>query len=84
MELKAVVGLRPSFSSHVRWCERGVPLRSCEVRSRLEGEAFRIPHLAKNERDMGHPAIGVGMEPQKRVHSTLSLIPENRLRGMAR
>ena len=28
----------------------------CEARYRLEGEACGIPHLAKNERDVGHPA----------------------------
>jgi hypothetical protein len=31
--------------------------------SRLEGRACGIPHLAKNERDVGHPAIGAGIEP---------------------
>jgi hypothetical protein len=25
---KAIVGLRPSLSSHVRWCERGAPVRA--------------------------------------------------------
>ena len=25
--------------------------------SKLEGEACGIPHLAKNERDMGHPCL---------------------------
>src|SRR5277367_2258974 len=29
MRIEAVVGLRPSFSAHVRWCERGAPLWSC-------------------------------------------------------
>jgi hypothetical protein len=33
--------------------------------SRLEGEACGIPHLAKNERDVGHPAISAGIEPGK-------------------
>ena len=28
------------------------------------GKARGIPHLAKNERDMGHPAIGDGIEPK--------------------
>src|SRR5271163_1354930 len=28
MRMKAVVGLRPSFSAHVRWGERGAPLWS--------------------------------------------------------
>jgi hypothetical protein len=38
---------------------------------RLEGEACGIPHLAKNERDVGHPATVAGVEPKKRVYSTL-------------
>jgi hypothetical protein len=59
-ERKAVVGLRPSFSAHVRWCEHGAPVWSCEARSRLEGDPCGIPRLAKNERDVGHPAIGGG------------------------
>jgi len=32
--------------------------------SNLEGEARGIPHLAKNERDVGHPAIGDGIGPK--------------------
>jgi hypothetical protein len=28
----------------------------------LEGEARGIPHLAKNERDVGHPALVAGIE----------------------
>src|SRR5271170_2119160 len=59
-ERKAVEGLRPSFSAHVRWCEHGAPVRSCGTRDRLEGEACGIPHLAKNERDVGHPATRGG------------------------
>jgi hypothetical protein len=31
---------------------------------RLEGETCGIPHLAKNERDVGHPATGAGREPK--------------------
>jgi hypothetical protein len=46
-----VVGLRPSLSAHVRWCERRAPVWNCGTRQRLEGEACGIPHLAKNERD---------------------------------
>ena len=34
---------------------------------RLDGEACGIPHLARNERDVGHPAIGEGIEPKKRA-----------------
>jgi hypothetical protein len=42
IELKSSGGLRPSFSSHVRWCERGAPVWICGTRDRLQGEAFRI------------------------------------------
>jgi hypothetical protein len=35
---------------------------SCGDRGRLGGEACGIPHLAKNERDVGHPAVAAGME----------------------
>jgi hypothetical protein len=40
------------------------PRVSCRTRQRLEGEACGIPHLAKNERDVGHPAIAAGIEPK--------------------
>jgi hypothetical protein len=40
------------------------PVRICGTRHRLEGESCGIPHLAKNERDMGHPAFGDGIEPE--------------------
>jgi hypothetical protein len=36
------------------------------ARSGLEGKACGIPHLAKNERDVGHPAIVAGIEPKNR------------------
>jgi hypothetical protein len=45
------MGLRPSFSAHVRWCERGAPVWIFGTRYRLEGETCGIAHLAKNERD---------------------------------
>jgi hypothetical protein len=32
--------------------------------SQLEGEACGVPHLAKNERDVGHPAVGAGIDPK--------------------
>jgi hypothetical protein len=47
-----------------RWCEHGAPVRSWGSRGRLEGEAGGIPHLAKNERDVGHPGTGAGIEPK--------------------
>ena len=31
MKVKAFVGLRPSFSAHVRWCEHGAPVWSGEA-----------------------------------------------------
>jgi hypothetical protein len=34
----------------------------CSTRSRLEGKTCGIPHLAKNERDVGHPAFLPGIE----------------------
>jgi hypothetical protein len=42
------------------------PFWICGTFSRREGEACGIPHLAKNERDVGHPAIVAGMEPKIR------------------
>ena len=38
----------------------GAPGQICGDRSRLEGEACKHPHLAKNEQDTGHPAVGGG------------------------
>jgi hypothetical protein len=32
------------------------------TRQMLEGETRGIPHLAKNERDVGHPALVAGIE----------------------
>jgi len=64
MYQKAVEGLRPSFSAHVRLCEHGAPLQSGGVRERFEGQDCGIPHLAKNERGVGHPALVAGIEPK--------------------
>jgi hypothetical protein len=41
----------------------------CDTRCRIERDTCGIPHLAKNERDVGHPATGDGDRAQKRVHS---------------
>jgi hypothetical protein len=57
-----------SRKSGQRWCEHGAPVRSCGDRTRLEGEACGIPHLAKNERDVGHPTIGAGIEPKRLLY----------------
>ena len=35
------------------------------TRHEFEGEACGIPHLAKNERDVGHPAVVAGIEPKR-------------------
>jgi hypothetical protein len=43
------------------------------ARERLEGEACGIPHLAKNERDVGHPAMVAGIEPGPLVEGMHSL-----------
>ena len=45
---------------------RGTPV-DLSARNGLVGEARGIPHLAKNERDVGHPAIVAGIESEKRV-----------------
>jgi hypothetical protein len=61
---KAMVGLRPSFSSHVRFGERGAPvltLSSVEPEDRNE-KIRGIPHLAKNERDMGHGGFSLQVQ----------------------
>ena len=44
-------GLRPSFSAHVRWCERGAPLQSCEIRRRLEGKTCGT-HISRKTSEM--------------------------------
>jgi hypothetical protein len=33
----------------------------------VSGESRGIPHLAKNERDVGHPALSGELEPEKHV-----------------
>jgi hypothetical protein len=47
-------------------------------RGRLEGEGCGIPHLAKNERDVGHPAFVAGIGPKS------ALLPASRLLGMTK
>jgi hypothetical protein len=54
----------PISSAHVRWCEHGAPARSSGDRVRIEGKSCGIPHLAKNERDVGHPALVEGRSPK--------------------
>jgi len=41
---------------------------------KLEGRRAGIPHLAKNERDMGHPAVVVGTENCKTLRSVHSIL----------
>jgi hypothetical protein len=64
-ETKFCCGASSIVSADVRWCERRAPVRCFETRRRLEGEGCGIPHLAKNERDMGHPEVGAGIEPKR-------------------
>jgi hypothetical protein len=68
--VKAIVGLRPSFSAHVRLGE-GHPSRILDwivfgvvpFRDRLLMVCrCGIPHLAKNERDVGHPGFVRGKD----------------------
>ena len=63
LETKTVVGLRPSFSAHVRWCEHGAPVRSCGTRDSLRGRPV-VSHICQNQADMGHPALVAGREPK--------------------
>ena len=58
-----VVASAASRKSGQRWCELGAHIRGPH---QLEGKTCGIPHLAKNERDVGHPAIVAGIEPKKR------------------
>src|ERR1700722_11349637 len=51
-----------SRKSGQRWCERRAPVWLSGTRHEFEGEACGIPHLAKNERDVGHPAVVAGIE----------------------
>jgi hypothetical protein len=69
---KAVVGLRPSFSAHVRWCERRAPVQICEDREGLEGRpVVSHIHISRNyERDVGHPAAVAGIEFKSLLHAT--------------
>ena len=49
--------------SGVRFGERGAPvdsLRHATIPNKFGVESCGIPHLAKNERDMGHPRFRVG------------------------
>jgi hypothetical protein len=67
-----------SRKSGQRWCERGAPVRSFGTRIRLEGEACGFPHLAKNERDVGHPAIGPRIEHKSAFATGKSLAREDK------
>jgi hypothetical protein len=65
--MKGCDGASPIVSGPRTLGERGAPRWSCGTCGGHEGEACGIPHLAKNERDMGHPAIAAGIEPKERV-----------------
>jgi hypothetical protein len=46
----------------------------CGTRHRIEGQTCGIPHLAKNERDVGHPAIGAGIEQKRSEQNSHQLM----------
>jgi hypothetical protein len=48
---KAVVGLRPSFSAHVRWCEHGAPLCICCPATGLRGRPA-VSHISRKTSEM--------------------------------
>jgi hypothetical protein len=54
--LRLVAGIEPKSAF------MGPERKAVVARDRFEGKACGIPHLAKNERDVGHPAIVAGME----------------------
>jgi hypothetical protein len=57
--------VRPSLSVPVRSiCEENPRLlrKKSAFLGELRGESGGVPHLAKNERDVGHPAIVAGLE----------------------
>ena len=57
-----MVGLRPIvFVPRTLGRTWGTPVELWNP-DRLEGETCGIPHLAKNERDVGHPAFAAGIE----------------------
>ncbi len=78
-----MVGLRPSFfgprTLARTWGTRAEPLGPRQ----LEGEACGIPHLAKNERDVGHPAMAEGIEPESPLTEGTAQ-DKGRLRGLTR
>jgi hypothetical protein len=51
LERTAVVRLRPSFSAHVRWGERGAPLRICETAGGLRGRPA-VSHISRKTSEM--------------------------------
>jgi hypothetical protein len=54
--LRLVAGIEPKSAF------MGPEGKAVVARDRFEGKACGIRHLAKNERDVGHPAIVAGME----------------------
>jgi hypothetical protein len=58
--MKVVNAKKINRKSGVRWCERGAPVRfpvGWLFRVRLLVRVRGLPHLAKNERDVGHPGF---------------------------
>ena len=61
------MGLRPSYSAHVRWCERGAPLWSCGDRAGLRGRPA-VSHISRKTSEM--PRISctqIWKEPRVRL-----------------
>jgi hypothetical protein len=51
---KAIVGLRPSFSAHVRWGEHGAPVRFPPAFARTEELSVAAELSANSEFPRGH------------------------------
>jgi hypothetical protein len=63
-------GFAPSFSAHVRLGERGAPVQfptDWFLDLGFGVECCGIPHLAKNERDVGHPGLLVSEKSYRSV-----------------
>jgi len=72
-ERKSVVGLRPSFSAHVRWCEHGAPLQSCGDRGRLRGRPVVSHRLRLLGLRMGRNCRSLGCARDEQIRFPLCL-----------
>jgi hypothetical protein len=64
-----VVGFAHRFRPTYAEANVGHPYRVVTPVTGLRGEVCGIPHLAKNERDVGHPGFAAGMEPGRSILS---------------